>query len=400
MTRLVRTALLAFAVWILLSSCQSRSVRHARELIASGAYKEAETYLAGELEARPTDADAFLLLGQMQLLVGKTSDANRSFARGIRLRPSASNEIGRLFLDTARQLFSDFPPGSETNDRIDLCLRGAVGRDPSLAREIVAWVMKEGLSSVEKRDGRNPLPLFRIAAEVSPDGRNAITAEVEAAARAHLSRGSFPPVLALVDVLINLDDDGVGLASELLKDVALTMDTKGMGVDALSTLRKAVKINPALDHDIDVLLLRSKLESSVNVAALQVAESTPALTQTDFSRAATSAASMESIARAIEAYRADYDRVPAASNLVALRSLLTAYPGSEAPSSDAWGTLFLYVTDDALSNYRLICAGSDKTFDPASSRIASLKTPVMAYNPTADIILENGRFVQAIQSRP
>ena len=64
------------------------------------------------------------------------------------------------------------------------------------------------------------------------------------------------------------------------------------------------------------------------------------------------------------------------------------------PREDAWGTPYAYVSDG--TNYRIISAGADGKFEWDSRKLDLENTTLRLTDaPEADLIFQNGAFVQA-----
>jgi hypothetical protein len=101
---------------------------------------------------------------------------------------------------------------------------------------------------------------------------------------------------------------------------------------------------------------------------------------TDRARATATRKQMQDLATGIEAYLSDYPTLPADFDAMA-RGLEGTYL-REVPKVDAWGTSFRY--EGKGKSYRIISAGSDKKFDPATWD-TSLKTA----DTSADAVASN-----------
>lgn len=110
-------------------------------------------------------------------------------------------------------------------------------------------------------------------------------------------------------------------------------------------------------------------------------------------------ADMRSVATAIEAYATDRDdsTYPRGEYEALGRQLVPVYMKT-IPAKDMWGTPFAYVVSADGQHYRIVSAGADLKFEPESLRVvaAAGKRPVevSAKDPVADIIYEDGMFMQ------
>jgi hypothetical protein len=105
-------------------------------------------------------------------------------------------------------------------------------------------------------------------------------------------------------------------------------------------------------------------------------------------------AAIRSVAVAIEAYSIDHGEVyPAATSLEQLKDVLQPTYIRTLPVADAWGTPIRYEVADKGKRYRLVSAGADRKFDPASWTVANLDL----VNLDDDLVFENGTFVRQWQ---
>jgi len=101
-----------------------------------------------------------------------------------------------------------------------------------------------------------------------------------------------------------------------------------------------------------------------------------------------SLAGARSLATAVEAYKIDHQRYPAAKNAEELRaSIEPTYIGT-APTTDAWGTPILYRVSDDGRSYVIASAGSDRKFDEDSW------TAGFTTSSKDDLVLKSGGFTR------
>jgi hypothetical protein len=86
---------------------------------------------------------------------------------------------------------------------------------------------------------------------------------------------------------------------------------------------------------------------------------------TDAERARWTLSDMMSWRIAIEAYATDFGVYPAVTTLEELRDAVQPRYILHAPMHDAWGNPYRYERDEKIG-YRLISAGADGKFDPAT----------------------------------
>src|SRR5262249_7195971 len=87
---------------------------------------------------------------------------------------------------------------------------------------------------------------------------------------------------------------------------------------------------------------------------------------TDFDRARWTMDDMRSWRTAIYAYATDHGVYPEAKTLEELRDAVQPLYIAHAPMLDAWGNAYRYEPLDGGKNFRMVSAGADGTFDPAS----------------------------------
>lgn len=107
-------------------------------------------------------------------------------------------------------------------------------------------------------------------------------------------------------------------------------------------------------------------------------------------------ADLRSLATATEAYAVDNNRYPSSLDLEGLAHEISPIYIRTVPQTDAWGGKFVYVMFSDGQRYRFISGGADKAVDLASRNLAFDETqgPVLTTDPSADIIYENGTFLQ------
>jgi hypothetical protein len=108
---------------------------------------------------------------------------------------------------------------------------------------------------------------------------------------------------------------------------------------------------------------------------------------------------MRSVATAIEAYAVDRDDMTyPRGDYESLRGELVPVYMKAVPAKDVWGTPYGYAVSGDGQHYRIVSAGADLKFEPASLRVvaAAGKRPVevSVKDPVADIIYEDGMFMQ------
>jgi hypothetical protein len=110
--------------------------------------------------------------------------------------------------------------------------------------------------------------------------------------------------------------------------------------------------------------------------------------QRNRARAAATTSELLTIGTAVEAYLTDYPTPPAAKTMDDLRKLLEPVYVKGLPLHDEWGTPFRYECQAAPDkSYRIVSAGSDRTFDPATWTHKGLIA-----DTAADAVFTNGAF--------
>jgi hypothetical protein len=109
-------------------------------------------------------------------------------------------------------------------------------------------------------------------------------------------------------------------------------------------------------------------------------------------------AALRTIATALEARATDVDNYPNVT-FDELEALLAPTYIREMPKVDSWGTPFFYIGDG--QHYRVVSAGADKRFE-WSSRHLELTNIEMRWSddPDADIVFQDGNFLQAPKNSP
>lgn len=107
-------------------------------------------------------------------------------------------------------------------------------------------------------------------------------------------------------------------------------------------------------------------------------------------------ADLRTVATALEARATDTNDYPRASSIDELEPLLEPTYIRTMPATDGWGTKFSYVSDG--KSYRFASAGADKRFEWSAKQLEKLPEefqPRLTDDEDADIIFQDGRFVQA-----
>jgi hypothetical protein len=106
-------------------------------------------------------------------------------------------------------------------------------------------------------------------------------------------------------------------------------------------------------------------------------------------------ADMRTIATALEARATDVNSYPDV-DFDGLPALISPTYIRTVPETDPWGTKFLYV--GTAEHYRLVSAGADRRFEWNARQFDTIdesNQPRMTDDPDADIIFQDGMFVQA-----
>jgi type II secretory pathway pseudopilin PulG len=104
-------------------------------------------------------------------------------------------------------------------------------------------------------------------------------------------------------------------------------------------------------------------------------------------------ADLRTLALSIEAFATDNNHYPNAT-LEELKGLLSPGYVKTVPMADQWGTAYLYVADGQ-DRYRFVSAGADRKFEESSRTLGASQPENRATDdPAADIIFEDGMFIQ------
>jgi hypothetical protein len=103
-------------------------------------------------------------------------------------------------------------------------------------------------------------------------------------------------------------------------------------------------------------------------------------------------ADMRWLATALEARATDTNEYPIAL-LDDLEPMLSPTYIKTMPKVDGWGTPYRYLGDG--DHYRIISAGADHRFEPKLQSIGSVVASLYTDDPDADIVYEDGSFIQA-----
>ena len=108
-------------------------------------------------------------------------------------------------------------------------------------------------------------------------------------------------------------------------------------------------------------------------------------------------------ATATEAYGVDHHKYPNVKSYGELQSVLSPTYIRQMPERDARGMPFVYIVSPDSHHYRFVSAGADGHFETSSARIETIPPGFRTKftdNPGADIIFQDGIFVQApVQSQ-
>lgn len=93
---------------------------------------------------------------------------------------------------------------------------------------------------------------------------------------------------------------------------------------------------------------------------------------------------LKSVQTAVEAYGVDHNVFPKAATMAELRALIEPMYIRTTPMTDDWGTEFKYVVASDGQSYKIISAGSDKTFAPET-----WNTPGLLSSSTEDLVFSS-----------
>jgi Bacterial type II secretion system protein G./Uncharacterized protein conserved in bacteria (DUF2059). len=102
---------------------------------------------------------------------------------------------------------------------------------------------------------------------------------------------------------------------------------------------------------------------------------------------------LRTIATCLEARATDTNEYPTVLTVEELKPLLEPVYVRRLPLVDAWGTPYAYVSDGR--SYRVVSAGADRRFEPASRHLDPSEAPPRPMDDLdADIIFQDGNFQQ------
>lgn len=119
-------------------TAQSGSLDQARRLFNAGAYSRASQLLATELKAHPEDADAHLLLGQIDAIQGQRAAAIQELSKTVELKPDSA--VAYNILGTALSRFAEFDAARKAFEQ-------AVALDPQMVEAHINLAMTLAESS-------------------------------------------------------------------------------------------------------------------------------------------------------------------------------------------------------------------------------------------------------------
>lgn len=223
--RTVSLALLTVALGALQAAAQSASLDEARRLFNAGAYDRAAQLLKAEIKAHPQDADAHLLLGQIDALRGERSEAIDEFSRTIEIEPRSA--VAYNMLGTALNRFAEF-------DAARKAFEEAVTLDPRMVEAHINYAM----SLAEAGDLDGAAAQLETAIALRPDAASA--------ARAHYLLAKIDedqkPAQAMEELekaaKIDANDEQTWLEMGGLKSES------GDEAGALAAFRRAAALNP------------------------------------------------------------------------------------------------------------------------------------------------------------
>lgn len=100
-------------------------------------------------------------------------------------------------------------------------------------------------------------------------------------------------------------------------------------------------------------------------------------------------ADMMTLATALEARATDTNNYPKSGSIDELAKLLEPAYVRQTPKKDGWSSEYRYIGSSDGLHYRIVSAGPDKAFDPASVAIGKLPA-----SSTDDLIYEDGAWVR------
>jgi len=206
---------------------QNSQLNQARHLFDAGSYDRAFHLLESEIKTHPQSADAHLLLGQIDALQGRRSDAIEQLSRAIELEPNSA--VAYNVLGTALDRFAEF-------DEARKAFEQAVALDPTLAEARINLAM----SLAEAGDLKSAADQLSTVIQSHPTGASAARAHY-LLAKIYEDQDSNRAIEELItSAKLNPRDGQTWIELGSLRDA--TGDQSG----ALAAFQRAVALDP---HD-------------------------------------------------------------------------------------------------------------------------------------------------------
>lgn len=367
---------LALSIAVLALACHP-GVRKANALLKRGAVLEAEMVAAKEVQARPDDADARLVLAHVYMRQLRTDMAKKTL-EPIAGDPKLALKIGEAYWEAASAGPSKFPKYGETTAIAEM-KASAAHFDPSHRTEACKAILDSAAPS-----NREWPQLVQIAGDIDSACRHQTLETL----REWTGKSLDDPVLVLQigKAAKSIDPASSVDFAHAIRDHAIAFANDDPAL-ARRLLEMAYETDLAIVNEPETVALKSNLDgvrrSIQNEQLLRFAETQEAKTKRI----------MGDIGGVLELYKGEHQRYPAASNVNELAAVLQPYLRQPLPTTDGWEAPFEYVISRDGSFARLISGGADREI-VASSR--DLMAPVRGNDDYgADFIWENGRLVQS-----
>ncbi|MCP4550369.1 MAG: hypothetical protein GY835_28245 [bacterium] len=230
--KFLRIVVPTLTLFMFVASCGSEAVRSAHDYVRAKEYDRARRVLELELRENPKSNEAYLLLGEINLLVGQAENGEKAFKKALLLKEKSRRRVAEIYFESAQRLLEDkfsrpLKDESSLAPRellVLLYLEQSVHYDPALGQEVSQWALETGYSHLEKRRFDTAFQFAMTAGEAHPDQ--------------------------------------LKTAAALLRDTALQAPLPEDGSAARQVrehLEKAVQWNPDLAGDEDFVLLRVRV---------------------------------------------------------------------------------------------------------------------------------------------
>ncbi len=126
-------------VWsLLIVGCGSEAVRKARDYASVKEYERAREVLELDLQSNPRNLEAYLLLGEVNLLVGAEPEAEEAFEKAILVKEKSRGRVAEIYFKAGQELLEDEELAMEERAAGSGYLKKSVTYDPGMGKPAAA----------------------------------------------------------------------------------------------------------------------------------------------------------------------------------------------------------------------------------------------------------------------